>query len=591
MTTFHALFEAQAARHGDAIALRIADREVSYAELNARANRLACYLLQRGIRPGAFIGVCLDRGVELITSLLAIFKAGAVYLPLDPDYPESRLRFMIEDSGVALVLTERQGTDRTDVLGSRALHLDEESPRIAEAAAENLDGGVTGDDLAYVIYTSGSTGQPKGALLAHRGLCNVVAEQQALFDLGPGSRVLQWASPNFDASLAEITMSLGTGATLVLAPAAELQPGPALGALLREQRVTICTLPPSSLTLLPPEPLPDLRILAVAGEPCPASLVTQWAANREMYNLYGPTECTIWATAARCEPDGQAPSIGRAIANVQVHVLDEALNRVPPGTAGELYIGGIGVGVGYLNRPELTAERFIPDPFSQQPGARLYRTGDLVRARADGALDFIGRVDHQIKVRGYRIEPGEIEAALETLPEIRQAIVTARGAADDRRLVAYVRFETGDELPSSEIRKQMRALLPSHMIPGLLVPVEDFPITPNGKVDRLALPDPLDTMTSATPEEGDTPRGLMEEAIAAVWRELLGVERVGRHDKFFELGGHSLLAIRVVAEVERRAGLRIPVRDLFFRSVAQLAQGGGGGDGVPAPGQVVLGQG
>jgi amino acid adenylation domain-containing protein len=360
----HELFEAQAARNPHVVALDFEGETVTYEQLNARANRLARHLLGNGVVPQTFVGVCMERGIDLITSVLAILKAGAVYVPLDPAYPEARLRFMLQDSGLEIVLTHARLAESLSGHSARTIQVDLDSPAIAGQRPENLDAEVTPDSLAYLIYTSGSTGNPKGALLPHRGLCNVAREQSRLFGVGPGDRVLQFSSPNFDASIFEIVMALATGATLVLAGRDELQPGPPLSRLLRERRISILTIPPSSLGALDPEPLPDLRIINVAGEPCPPELVSRWGQGRDFYNLYGPTECTIWATGGKCVANGVAPHIGRPISNVRLYVLDPRGNPQPVGVAGELHIGGIGVGRGYLNRPELTAEKFVRDPFN-----------------------------------------------------------------------------------------------------------------------------------------------------------------------------------------------------------------------------------
>ncbi|HET7463045.1 MAG TPA: amino acid adenylation domain-containing protein, partial [Longimicrobium sp.] len=413
----HELFERQVERTPDATAVRFGDERLSYAELNARANRLAHELRSRAVGPEVRVALCVERGPEMVAAVLAVLKAGGAYVPLDPSYPADRLRYMLADSAPAIVLTQRAVAEALagglDGLGGGVpvLELDAAAPAWASRPETNpARGGLTPEHPAYVIYTSGSTGRPKGVLVPHRGLCNVAIAQQRVFGLGPDDRVLQFASLSFDAAVFELVMPLASGAALCVAPREELLPGPGLLALLRRHAVTTVILPPSTLAALPVEDLPALRTITTAGEALPAELVGRWGARHRLWNLYGPTEATIWSTAAECADPARKPDIGAPIANVRACVLDAALEPLPVGVPGELYVGGAGVARGYLGRPALTAERFVPDPFSAVPGARLYRTGDRVRWLADGRLDFIGRVDHQVKVRGFRIEPGEIEA-------------------------------------------------------------------------------------------------------------------------------------------------------------------------------------
>ncbi|HEY7770517.1 condensation domain-containing protein, partial [Longimicrobium sp.] len=459
-------------------------------------------------------------------------------------------------------------------------------------------GGVTPEHPAYVIYTSGSTGRPKGVLVPLRGVCNVAAAQQRVFGLGPGDRVLQFASFSFDAAAAELLMGLASGAALCLAPREELLPGPGLLALLRRQAVTMVTLPPAALAALPVEELPALRILAVAGEALPAELVDRWGARHRLWNLYGPTEATIWSTAAECADPARKPDIGAPIANVRAYVLDAGLEPLPVGVPGELYIGGAGVARGYLGRPGLTAERWIPDPFSAEGGARLYRTGDRVRwkesaevrecvsAEVDSVpadprthalthsrtavLDFIGRVDDQVKVRGFRIEPGEIEARLAEHVAVREAAVVVReDAPGDRRLVAYVVALAPVE--AEALRAHLGERLPEHMVPAAYVHLDALPLTPNGKLDRKALPAPEGDAYARRGYEA--PVGETERALAEIWSGLLRVEQPGRWDHFFELGGHSLLAVRMTSRVRQVLGAEVSLSDLFQRPVlADLAR-------------------
>ncbi|HEX8243279.1 MAG TPA: amino acid adenylation domain-containing protein, partial [Longimicrobium sp.] len=452
----HELFQAHVERAPDAEAVVFEDRRLSYGELNARANRLAHHLRALGVRADVRVAICLERGPELVISVLAVLKAGGAYVPLDPAYPVDRLRYMLDDSAPAVVLTQgavaRTLADVFAGLGADVpvLQVDAASqPWASEAETNPARDGLSPEHPAYVIYTSGSTGRPKGVLVPHRGLGNVAVAQQRTFGVGADDRVLQFASLSFDAAAFELVMALASGAALCLAPREELLPGPGLLGLLRRHAVTTVTLPPSALAALPVEELPALRNITVAGEALPAELVARWGVRHRLWNLYGPTEATIWSTAAECADPARKPDIGAPIANVRAYVLDDAMEPVPVGAAGELYVGGAGVARGYLGRPALTAERFVADPFGGEPGARLYRTGDRVRWLADGRLDFLGRIDHQVKVRGYRIELGEIEARLVEHPAVRDAVVLAReDEPGDTRLVAYV---VGGETAGAEV--------------------------------------------------------------------------------------------------------------------------------------------
>ncbi|HEU0055495.1 MAG TPA: amino acid adenylation domain-containing protein, partial [Longimicrobium sp.] len=564
---FHELFERQVERAPDATAVRFGGELLSYAELNARANRLAHHLRALGVGPEARVALCVERGPEMVAAVLAVLKAGGAYVPLDPAYPVDRLRYMLADSAPAVVLTQRAvAAALAGVLGGLydgvpVLELDAAAPAWASRPATNpARGGLTPEHPAYVIYTSGSTGRPKGVLVPHRGLCNVAAAQQRVFGVGADDRVLQFASLSFDAAAFELVMALASGAALCVAPRDELLPGPGLLALMRRHAVTTVTLPPSALAALPVEELPALRTITVAGEALPAELVERWGARHRLWNLYGPTEATIWSTAAECADPGRKPDIGAPIANVRAYVLDAALEPLPVGVPGELFVGGAGVARGYLGRPGLTAERFVPDPFGGEPGARLYRTGDSVRWLTDGRLDFIARIDHQVKVRGYRIELGEIEARLAEHPAVRDAAVLAReDQPGEKRLVAYV---VGDETAGAEaLRAYLGETLPEYMVPAAYLRLDALPRTPNGKLDRRALPSPEDDAYAR--RDYEAPVGETEELLARLWSEVLGVERVSRHDDFFDLGGHSLLAVQVIALLE----MEIDLGELFARPV------------------------
>ncbi|MDI1433382.1 non-ribosomal peptide synthetase [Polyangium sorediatum] len=456
----HRFFEAHAERAPDAMALLFDDgREVStltYGALNERANQLAHHLQSIGVGPETIVGLCLPRSLDLVVGLLGILKAGGAYLPLDPEYPRKRLDFMIEDARPSVLLTEARLAEGFGRPGLRIVGVDRDAAAIATASRENPRSEVGPERLAYVIYTSGSTGRPKGVLLEHGGLCNVTEAQAQMFELGPGDRMLQFASLCFDAATFEIWMALRVGATLCLGTRDVLAPGEPLQRYLERHCVSAVTLTPSSLAAVPPAKLPHLRLITVAGEACPAELVLSRAPGRRFFNLYGPTEATIWSTAMRCTPQAGAPPIGRPIANTQAYVLDRSGSLAPIGVPGELCLGGIGVARGYLNRPELTDERFIRNPFGK---GRLYRTGDRARLRPDGQLEFLGRADQQVKMRGFRIELGEIEAAITEHPAVREAAVVAReDSIGEARLVAYVVPEAGDEVAQAEHVEQWQRL-------------------------------------------------------------------------------------------------------------------------------------
>ncbi|HLL53261.1 MAG TPA: amino acid adenylation domain-containing protein, partial [Myxococcaceae bacterium] len=425
--------------------------------------------------------------------------------------------------------------------------------------------------LAYVIFTSGSTGRPKGVLVPHGALSNLVAHEADTWELRPGSTLLQLAPPGFDVAVGEMALALSSGATLLLPPADTVRAGPDLLRLLQEGAVTAVTMVPTALATLPPAELPALRILLIGGEPLPPELVDRWAPGRRLYNVYGPTEATVYVTRSECRAGEGQPAIGGPVANAEAYVLDERLEPVPVGVPGDLYLGGTALARGYAGRSDLTAERFVPHPFARAPGARLYRTGDRARWLPDGRLDFLGRVDEQVKLRGFRIELGEVEAALLRHPAIRQAVVVLRRDAGDPRLVGYVVPRDGTTVEPAELRQHLKALLPEYMVPAAVVWLEALPLTASGKVDRHALPTP--ERTGALAREYVAPRTPVEEVLAGLWSEVLGVEKVGVEEGFFEAGGHSLLATKVVSRVKQAFGVEVPVRALFEApTVAELAK-------------------
>ncbi|AKJ29410.1 peptide synthetase [Caldimonas brevitalea] len=563
----HEMFEAQVQRTPDAVAVVAGEQRVSYAELNARANQLARELRRRGVGPNQRVGVCLQRSVEMVVALLATLKAGGAYVPLDPDYPEERLRHMLQDSAPVVVLVDAAGRE---ALGQDGLDLQTDVAAWSALSTDNLAStGLTQRHLAYVIYTSGSTGRPKGVMNEHRGVVNRLLWMQQAYALGQHDVVLQKTPFSFDVSVWEFFWPLMTGAQLVMArPEGHKDPA-YLAQLIQAAGVTTLHFVPSMLQVFlgheGAAACRSLQRVICSGEALPAALARSCLAQlpqAQLHNLYGPTEAAVDVTAWTCEPGqvGASVPIGRPIANTQMYILDEQRRPVPRGVAGELYIGGVQVARGYLNLPELTAERFIADPFSADPEARLYKTGDLGRWRDDGAIDYLGRNDFQVKIRGLRIELGEIEARLAQLDGVQEVVVLAReDQPGDQRLVAYY---SGEAAPEA-LRQHAAQGLPAYMVPAAYVQIEHWPVTPNGKLDRKALPAPEGGAYASQAYEA--PQGHTEQVLAGLWAELLQVERVGRHDNFFALGGHSLLAVGLIERL-RQHGLHADVRALFTTS-------------------------
>ena len=569
----HRLCEEQAGRTPDAVAVVFEEEHVTYAELEARSNRLARWLRKCGVAPEVPVGVCMERSSELVVALFGILKAGGAYVPFDPAYPPERLAFLGQDSGCRLVLTQQRLLDALAPGGAEIFALDAGWGEIAQEDGAPLDAGVTPQNAAYIIYTSGSTGRPKGAVNTHGAICNRLLWMQEAFGLDGSDAILQKTPFSFDVSVWEFFWPLMTGARLVMARPGGHQDGAYLVETIRQQEITTLHFVPSMLHAFVEQPGLEtcafLRRVICSGEALGADLCRRLQARLEvpLFNLYGPTEAAIDVTAERWDPCtaiATAP-IGRPIANTRVYVLDAESRPVPLGTAGHLHLGGIQLARCYLRRPELTAERFVPDPWSAAGGERLYRTGDLVRWMPDGRLEFLGRIDFQVKIRGFRIELGEIEAALGRHPAVRESVVTVReDAPGDRRLVAYL-VPRGEERPDSEVMRSFLAEhLPAYMVPSAFVPLEALPLTPSGKVDRRALPAPEWAATS----DYVAPRTPMEETLAEIWRELLQLDRVGIHDNFFELGGHSLLAMQLASRLSSAFGRELPVALLFANPTA-----------------------
>ncbi|WP_345144635.1 amino acid adenylation domain-containing protein, partial [Dactylosporangium darangshiense] len=552
-----------------AVAVRCGDAALTYWELWQRSERLALQLRALGVGPESVVGLCLDRGVEFVVSVLAVWRAGAAYLPLDPGYPVERLAFMAADGGASLVLGERPAAAGLAAAGVAVTWL-EELP-LDGVGAVALP-AVMGGEAAYVIYTSGSTGVPKGVVVGHRGLVNLVTQLAPEFGMAPGRVVLQFASFGFDAAVLDLAVTLSGGGTLVIAAGAQRSEPARLAGLIRAERVGVASVVPSLLSQLDPEQVPGVDTWVVGAERLSAGLAGMWAGRSRLVNTYGPTEATVMSTAGLTVSDGSgaAPPIGSVLGNVRVQVLDRCLRPVPVGVPGELFIGGVGLARGYAGRAELTAERFVADPFSGD-GGRLYRSGDVVRWRGDGRLEFVGRADAQVKVRGFRVEPGEVEAVLREHPSVADAVVVAD--RDQDRLIGYlVPADAAAGVASvEELRGHLRGRLPEFMVPAAFVELASLPLNANGKVDRAALPTP-DAARLALAGAFVAPAGPVQEVLAEIWAGLLGVERVGAQDDFFALGGHSLLATQVVSRVRAVFDVEVPVAALFDApTVAGLA--------------------
>ncbi|XOF35365.1 MAG: amino acid adenylation domain-containing protein [Candidatus Electrothrix sp. YB6] len=570
----HQLFEEQAEKTPDAVALVFQEQELTYQELNRRANQLAHYLQQLSVEPDTPVGISIERSLEMVIGILGILKAGGAYVPIDPAYPEGRIAYMLENSQVPVLLTQKHLQAALPEYQGQVLCLDTDWDSIAAESGENSSGKVQPGDLAYIMYTSGSTGRPKGVLVPHQGLCNLAQYQIRLFDVRPTSRYLQFASLSFDPSISDIITSLCAGARLCLIPPESSRLGAELKELLLQYKITHIDIVPPALATISGEVLPDLRAVIVGGDVCTQELVREWSQGRKIFNTYGPTEATVIATAIAYADTDQKPTIGRPISNTQVYILDRFLQPVPIGVAGELYIGGVGVARGYLNRPELTAESFLPDPFSTEKDAGMYKTGDLARWLPDGEIEFLGRIDHQVKIRGNRIELAEIENTLEKHPEVDHAVVLAHATpAGDKRLAAYtVSAVSGASRPDSDdLRKFLGNALPDYMVPSAFVSLDAFPLTPNGKVDRRALPVP-DFSTYVRTTDFVAPRNALEQELAEIWSEVLGLSPLGIHDNFIEVGGHSLLAVRIIALLHERLQAELPLnRLLACPTIAELS--------------------
>ncbi|WP_192258584.1 non-ribosomal peptide synthetase, partial [Mesorhizobium caraganae] len=590
----HNLIEAQAAAYPDNVAVSCPLEALSYAILEQRANRLARHLISKGIRLGDVAGVLLERSCDLIVGFLAVLKAGAVYLPLDPRLPPQRLRFMLQDAGAVAIISRTELKEQTFGKAQSAPNieglnrcamvlLDKDHTEIAlhEGTPPRCPAGPF--DLAYVIYTSGSTGQPRGVMIEHRSACNMAEDLKRTYRLGPDSRVLQFASCGFDASLSDFMLALSSGGRLCMAAPAASLPGAELVEFMRRERITSAGLTPTAWTSLPSTDLPDLAVIKSVGESLPSSLIERWGEKRRIFNSYGPTETTVYCIRTEVKPDGRKPPIGRPAINTKAYILDRYGNPAPIGAIGELYIGGVGLARGYINRDELTGQLFRPNPFDDELQSRLYRTGDLARYRSDGAIEFLGRKDGQIKIRGMRVELAEIEQCLMEHENVKACCVTlTEGPDENPSLTAYVVRRRESSEDTDELRAFLRAALPSYMIPSQFVFLPQLPTNRSGKIDRRALPEPRNANLKAA----ILPTSGLQTKLAEIWKDVLKLDSVGIDDNFFDVGGHSLAIVQVQARIHDRLGIDCKILDLFeHTTIRRLATHLAAIPGAPHPAQ------
>ncbi|MBD2293370.1 amino acid adenylation domain-containing protein [Anabaena sphaerica FACHB-251] len=570
----HQLFEEQVEKTPDAVAVVFADKQLTYRQLNQKANQLAHYLASLGVSTGVNVCIFLERGLEMLVGLLAILKAGGTYLPLDPAYPPERLTYILADAQISILLTQQNLLTVLPKNQTQILCLDKEWEKISQQSQENLVNRNTTQNLAYIIYTSGSTGKPKGVQIPHQAVVNFLISMLEKPGLTDQDTILSITTITFDIAVLELFLPLIIGARLVIVSREIATDGSQLLKCLVNSGATVMQATPATWKLLLEsgwQGSPNLKILCGGenlSQQIAQNLVEKCAA---VWNMYGPTETTIWSTLYKLDIHKQQVLIGRPIANTQIYVLDDNLQPVPIGVIGELYIGGDGLARGYHNRPDLTDKKFIPNIFSTETKARLYKTGDLVRYLTDGNIEFLGRIDNQVKIRGFRIELGEIEALLSQHPEVKETVVVVReDNPGDKRLVAYI--VANGILQTSEIRNFLKDKLPDYMIPSAFVQLDTLPLTPNGKIDRRALPAP-DKSNLELKNFFVAPRTAVEEILAGIWKKILHVEQVGIHDNFFELGGHSLLATQVISRIRETFRIELPLRYLFESpTVEKLAQ-------------------
>lgn len=565
----HQLIEAQAQKTPGKIAVDFEGRTITYQELNQQANQLAHWLQSRGIGPEVLVAICMERSIEMIVGLVAVLKSGGAYVPLDPEFPPDRLRYMLEDSKPVVLLTQTSLATVLDGLGCsiEAFHVDRDGHLLAQQPTDNPRSSVGPDSRAYVIYTSGSTGRPKGCELIHRGVVNFIKSMELVPGMDGSDIVIAATTVSFDIAVLELLMPLAVGARIALASRVAARTPQTMSKLLREKSVTMAQGAPTSWRLLVDsgwEGQANLKILC-GGEAFPRDLANDLVRRvPAVWNMYGPTETTIWSTLHRVSAGTQPVSIGRPIHNTQIYILDPDFKPVPPGELGEIFIGGDGLARGYLNKPDITAERFIPNPIPGQPSSRIYRTGDLGRFLPSGDIQYEGRCDHQIKIHGVRVEPEEIEKPIVECPSVKQCLVVARAdATGDKRLVAYVVSRPGETIQPTILRQHLAAKLPKYLVPSAFVFLSEFPVTFNGKIDRKALPDPEQQAVAVSGGVAEGPRDDIEYRLVTIWEDVLRVKPIGLRDNFFDLGGHSLLAARLLGRIEQSIGKELPLAALL----------------------------
>jgi amino acid adenylation domain-containing protein/thioester reductase-like protein len=578
----HQMFESQSLQTPAAIAITFEGKKITYKELNQKANQVAHYLQSLGVKPETLVGVCIERSLEMVVVLLAVLKAGGAYIPLDPSYPTERIAFMLEDSALPITIVKQAQLENLPQNSVRVIVLEQEWETIDLYSTENPVSTVTADNAAYTIYTSGSTGKPKGVQVLHGTVVNLLESMRLEPGLTAQDTILAVITISFDMSIPEIFLPLSVGAQIVIASDREVSDGVLLAQAMETSGTTVMQATPATWRLLVATGWQGNRQLKII---CGGEAMTRDLADRllercaSLWNMYGPTETTVYSAIYQVQPGNEAIPIGHPVANTQIHMIagqcrrkDDPLIQATPGQPGEVYIGGDGLARGYLNRPEMTAERFIPDPFSTKPGARLYKTGDLARLLPDGNIQYMGRVDHQVKIRGYRIELGEIESAIAQYPEIREAAVIVRDdGAGEKRLVAYIVSKTNTDL-GFKLRGYLKEKLPEYMVPNTFVMMDSMPLTPNGKVDRRALPTPSQKRPDLGVEMVE-PRNEIEQNLANTWSQILGIEPIGIHDNFFDLGGHSLFIAQMMTQVERIFLVKLPLSEMFAApTIAGLAQ-------------------
>ncbi|MDH3990350.1 MAG: amino acid adenylation domain-containing protein, partial [Gammaproteobacteria bacterium] len=567
----HQLFEAQSDRSPDAVAVSFGDSELTYSELNCRANQLAHHLQSVGVARGTLVGIYIDRSIEMLVGLLGILKAGGAYVPLDPDFPHERLAYMLSDAEISFLVSREGLLDQLAENDSEVICFDRDSAAISAHPLDNPSTDGASEELAYVIYTSGSTGKPKGVQVQHRAVVNFLTSMRETPGITATDRLLAVTTLSFDIAVLELFLPLTVGGALVIANRDIVSDGARLLETLQSEAITVMQATPATWQLMIDSgwsASTPIKVLC-GGEAMLPDLATELQKRSDsVWNLYGPTETTIWSTCTKVDKTEGPVLIGAPIANTQVYVLDRHMQPVPVGVAGELYIGGVGVTHGYVNQPELTAERFLPDTYTGT--GQIYQTGDLARWRPDGVLEHLGRIDSQVKVRGFRIELGEIESVLSEHPTVDRVAVNVWDAGSgDQRLVAYLVISPGESLDPISLRKHLNTRLPNYMLPQHYIQLQELPLTPNGKTDRKKLPAPSGLIDGNTRQPPVTPA---EKLIAKIWSELLGVENIGRHDNFFELGGHSLLAVRALLELEKASGTRIELRHILLEDLFQIGQ-------------------